>query len=158
MGGEILALFGVAFAAALADLLVPGEEKGGTRQFLHFLTALVVLLLLLRPFLSLLGGADGFLQGNLEWEQDETVKADYEQVFADAVASRSAVELKEGLSDLLQEEFGIAQGDCEITVALSDSGELERVAVFLSGAALLRDPEQIENRLSELFDCTVEVR
>mgnify|MGYP003298878733 CR=1 FL=1 len=35
----VLALFGVVFAAALADLLIPTEDGGGTRQFLHFLTA-----------------------------------------------------------------------------------------------------------------------
>ncbi len=158
MSAAILALFGVVLAAALADMLVPAEDAGGTRQFLHFLTALVVLTLLLRPFLSLLGSADGFLQGEVEWAEGDDVKTDYEEIFTDAVASRSATELKEGLYALLLEEHGIRQEDCEIGVVLTDSGELSSISVFLSGKALMNDPKDIERDLLERFDCAVEVR
>ena len=158
MGGAILALFGVVLAAAIADLLIPGEERGGTRQLLHFLTALSVLLLLLSPFRSLLQNAEGFLQGEIEWGEEEVQKSDFEKRLSEAVANRSAVQLREGLAELLQQKYGIASSDLEITVELSEQGELRRISVFLKGAALLQDPEEIRQDLLKLFSCDVEVR
>ena len=158
MSGAILALFGVVFAAAIADLLIPGEEKGGTRQFLHFLTALTVLLLLVSPLRSLLQNADGFLQGEIEWSEDGVEKSDFEQQFSTAIANRSATQLKEGLYTLLQQKYGISPDDCEIAVALNAQGELESISVLLKGAALLQDPGEIQQYLLKEFSCQVEVR
>ena len=157
MGGDILALFGVVLAAAVADLLVPSEE-GGTRQAMHLLTALVVLILLLRPFLAFLGSAEDFWQGDVSFAETEQGKEDFEKMLSDAVSARSAEELKTGLGALLQTEYGVAPQDCEIRVELSDTGELARIAVFLSGKALTVDPRKIEQDLYERFFCVVEVR
>ena len=142
MSGAMLALFGVVLAAAIGDLMIPGEEKGGTRQFLHFMTALCVLLLLLSPFRSFVQSTDDLLRGEL----------------SDAVASRSAAELKEGLLALLQEKYGIAPTDQEVAVVLNERGELCRVSVLLKGEALLKDPEEIREDLLEMLSCEVEVR
>lgn len=158
MGGAILALFGVVLAAAIADLLIPGEEKGGTRQFLHFLTALSVLLLLLSPFRSFLQNADEFLQGEIEWGEEEVQKSDFEKKLSEAVANRSAAQLKEGLATLLEQRYGISPSDCEIAVLLNEQGELGSISIYLKGAALLQDPEQIRQDLLEMFSCDVEVR
>ena len=158
MSGSILALFGVVLAAAIVDLLIPGEEKGGTRQFFYFLTAMAVLLLLLSPFLFLLNGAEEFLRGEIEWSKEEVQKSDFEKQFSEAIANRSAVQLKEGLRDMLQEKYGIAPEQCEITVVLDADGGLSRRALRLKGEGLLRDPGKIQRYLSEQFLCEVEVR
>ena len=157
MGGDILALFGVVLAAAVAELLIPSQE-GGTRQAMHLLTALVVLILLLRPFLSFLGSAEELWQGDISWTESGQDTEDFENILADAVAKRSAEELKKGLYVLLLEEYDVAAQDCEIRVALNDTGELVSISVFLSGKALARDPEVIERDLYERFACVVEVR
>lgn len=158
MSGAMLALFGVVLAAAIGDLLIPGEEKGGTRQFLHFLTALSVLLLLLSPFRSLLQSADGFLQGEIEWSEEEVKKSDFEKKLSEAVANRSAAQLEQGLAALLEQQYGIARENQEIAVLLDEQGELRRISVFLKGAALLHDPEEIRQDLLKRFSCDVEVR
>lgn len=158
MGAEILALFCVVLAAALADLLICGEEGSGTRQVFHFLTALVVLALLLRPFLFMLGGAEDFFEGEFSFGDTEVSKEDFEKQWEEAVASRSAVELEKGLKELLNTEYGIAAEDCEVAVTLADTGELSRIDVFLSGVALTKDPEVIEKALQKQFECQVEVR
>ena len=158
MSGAMLALFGVVLAAAIGDLLIPGEEKGGTRQFLHFLTALSVLLLLLSPFRSFLQSADGFLQGEIEWSEEEVKKSDFEKKLSEAVANRSAAQLTQGLAALLEQQYGIARENQEIAVLLDEQGELRRISVFLKGAALLHDPEEIRQDLLKWFSCDVEVR
>lgn len=157
MGAEILSLFGVVLAAVLADLLVP-TENGGMRQFLHFLTAMVLLVLLLRPFLSVLGGTESILRGDVQWPQGEENAEEYERIFRQTVTDRSAAELREGLFDMLYREYGIAEENCEIRVQLTKEGELSEISIFLSGSALLHDPEEIECDLREKFECTVEVR
>jgi|GEM_PF-1882916 len=158
MRGSIFALVAVTLAAAIIEVMMPGEENSGTRYFLRFLTALFVLMILLRPFLSLLGMGDDFLRGELEWTQSEHVESDFKAQFEQAIANRSAIQLKERLAVYLQNEFGLSQTSFELGVVLDASGELEQISVRLVGAGLLRDPAEIEAALMDLFDCTVEVR
>ena len=158
MRGEILALFGVVLAAVLAEYLIPGEQGGGARQALHFLTALVVLILLLRPFLGTLGEARAFFDGEIFVQTEQTDTQDFDRIFQAAVADRSAADLEEGLASLLWEEYSIAPECCEIRVSLGNEGELESIWVFLSGAALLQDPSEVEQDLEQRFSCAVEVR
>ena len=157
MSGTVLALFGVAVAAALGEMLIPGAESGGTHRFLQFLTALVMLVLVLQPFLARLSDANGFLDGEVEWREPD-VQAEYEQIFSDAVANRSAVQLREGLVRLLQAEYGIEPQNCEVGVVLGKDGMPEKIGVILSGKALLQDPDEIQRMLHERFGCEVEVR
>ncbi|MBR6726733.1 MAG: hypothetical protein IKM08_00935, partial [Clostridia bacterium] len=82
----------------------------------------------------------------------------YEQVFSDAVSARSAEMLKEGVLELLREEFSVDGTQCEVTVILGEDGALQRIGIRLRGGGLLRDPKQIEERLLALFSCEVEVR
>lgn len=156
MSGAVLALFGVAVAAAIGELLMPCEE-GGTRRFLQFLTALVVLVLILQPFLSLLSSADGFFSGEVE-QEEEDVRAAYEQTFSHAVANRSAEQLKRGLIQMLESEYGIAPEDCEVGVTLDEEGRPQQIRVLLSGKGLLQSPHEIAAGLKEKFNCDVEVR
>lgn len=158
MRGEMLALFGVVLAAVLAEYLIPGEQGGGARQALHFLTALVVLILLLRPFLGALGEAREFFDGELSIQTDREDVQDFDGIFQSAVASRSAAQLESGLASLLWQEYGIAAECCEIRVALDAEGELDGIWVFLSGTALLQDPSEVEQDLEQRFSCEVEVR
>ena len=158
MRGEILALFGVVLAAVLAEHLIPSEQGGGARRALHFLTALVVLILLLRPFLGALGEAREFFGGELSVQTGQEEVPNFDRIFQAAVADRSAADLAAGLSFLLWEEYGIAAECCEIRVSLNAEGELEGIWVFLSGTALLQDPSEVERDLEQRFSCAVEVR
>jgi hypothetical protein len=156
MSGAVLALFGVAVAAAVVELLVPPAE-GGTRRFLQFLTALAVLVLILRPFLSRLSETDGLLLGDVD-RGDEAMRSEYERIFSEAVESRSAEQLRQGLKQLLEAEYGIEPQDCEVSVTPGEDGMPERILVVLSGKAILRDPDGIEDMLRDKFGCEAEVR
>ena len=158
MSGELLALFGVVLAAAVAELMIPAEGRAGTRSFLHFLTALAVLVLMLHPLFSSLSAAEDLFGGELSWGEETVEEPDYEAVFERAVAARSAVQLRAGLQDMLEREYGGAPESCEIGIVLNEAGELQRITVILSGAALLQDPAEIQSALGELLPCVVEVR
>lgn len=157
MSAGILGLFGVCVAAGMGEMLLPGDEKSSTRRFLRILIALALLLLLARPMLGLLGGGEGWLGG--DWGADaEGGEQNFEEILQGAVAKRSAEDLRAGLHAFLESEFDIAAEDAEIAVSLEKGGELRRVAVYLSGKALLVDPEEIEQAIVGLLGCDVEVR
>lgn len=158
MSGTVLGLLGVTLAAAMGELLLPLEGKGGTKAFLHFLTALILLLLLVRPFFTFLQTEELPLPGELAFADEEALAADYQQMFSEAVAARSADQLREGVTSLLAQKFQLSEESLWVGVVLNGDGELQEIAVRLSGEALLCDPQEIEAYLKEYFTCKVEVR
>ena len=156
MQNEILALFGVCIALGMSELLLPGEENGGTRRLLRFLAALAVFLLILTPFAGFLQKSEELFVKEPLFEEEQTAK--FEQVFEQAVLEQSSKDLEAGLLALLEKEYGIEAKNCTVLISFAPDGTLARVSIFLSGAALLSDPEEIELELSERLACTVEVR
>ena len=156
MSEGILSLFGVALGGAIADILLPGKPKGPLRRALGVLVSLTLLLLILRPVMGLIRDEGGFLEGVIPEIGGE--QTDFEAIFADTVAKRSASELEKGIVQLLERDFGIAERDCAVGVLLDGQGELLSVSVRLSGKGLLVDPRAVEQALGELLNCLVEVR
>ena len=156
MQGEILALFGVCIALGMSELLLPGEENGGARRMMRFLATLAVLLLILTPFTEFLQSNKGLFEGEVELEQGDI--ADYERILSQAVQEQSGKDMESGLLSLLEKEYGISRENCTVVLYFSPDGTPDRVCVFLSGAALFADPEELENDLEKRLGCTVEVR
>jgi hypothetical protein len=157
MGNTVLGLFGVLFAATLAELLLPGEEGRGTKGVLRLLTALAVVLLLIRPALPYLQGTPAFPFEELVGQSEDVEKA-YEEIFSRAVRSGSERELKAALKKLLSSEYGIAQDDAYIKVYFDGKGALLRVEIYLSGLAILEDPDKIAADIGGRLGCETEVR
>lgn len=155
MQGTVLALFGAALAAGLAELLLPSEE-GGTAKVFRLLISLVILLLILTPFLGFLQKSEEMLSGEPTFEEQPS--ADLEQIFSDTVNAQGKAEFEKGLYALLEREYGIARENATLLVRFDPSGELAGVSIYLSGAALLQDPDVLERELSKRLGCTVEVR
>ena len=155
MGGALAGLFAVCLSAALLDLLSPGDRDKGVRQGLHLLVALAVLLLLLQPFLGFLRTADEVPAPFLE---NETQRDEYETIFRSTVTAAAAEELRAGLYRLLAEDYGIDKAQARLALSFDGDGALTRVQVFLSGKALLRDPDALAADLAEKLGCQVEVR
>ncbi len=156
MQKELFALFCVCLAAAMGEILLPEGAKSGTKRVFHFLITLAVLVLILTPFLRLLGDHSSFLKGEIEWEQQEIT--DYDDIFENAVNKQSETDLREGLYGLLAREYGIKEEHCQIVIHFDTDGSLRRVSLFLSGAALTQNPKTLEKDLSQRLCCIVEVR
>ena len=155
MQGTVLALFGAALAAGLAELILPNEEEGTARVF-RFLISLIVLLLILTPFLGFLQKSENLLISEPSFEETEI--ADFEQLFFDTVQSQSKAEFEKGLYDILAHKYGIARENVTLLVRYDNGGALTSVSVYLSGSGLLQDPVALERALSQKLSCTVEVR
>ena len=118
--------------------------------------ALTVLVILATPLLSFLR-TDPFSNA-LTLDVEEGEMQVYQQIFDDALQAQSAQDLKGGLALLLQHEYGIAEGECEILVFFATDGTLQRVSIYVTGAALTVDPIALQEDLRERLKCPVEVR
>jgi hypothetical protein len=157
MGNTVLGLFGVCIAAALSELLLPSDEGQGTKAVLRVLVSLAVLLLLIRPVLPYLRIAPNLALEELVGESEDTT-AHYQEIFERAVRLQSEGDLKAGLLALLDEEYGIAEDEAYIKVYFEDTGALVRVEIYLSGKALLQDPDVLAADISARLGCETEVR
>lgn len=155
MQDTVLALFGAALAAGLAELLLPSEEEGTTKLF-RFLISLVILLLILTPFFGFLQKSEDLFTKDLTIEEKQ--EAEFEQIFSDTVQAQGKAEFEKGLYSLLAREYGIDKESVTLLVRFDASGALAGVSVYLSGTGLLQDPVALERALTEKLGCTVEVR
>ena len=156
MREHIFTLFCVCLVSAIGEIILPDGAKNSTRKAFRFLSCLVVLLLILTPFLRILGDCDTLFKGELEWTEQDT--AQYEGLLEHAVIAQSEKELREGLCLILQNEYGVTESDCKILITFDESGALLHVSVFLSGNAISKNPSVIERDLAGRLNCSVEVR
>ncbi|MBQ9778337.1 MAG: hypothetical protein IJW22_05360 [Clostridia bacterium] len=152
----ILLLFGICFCFALCELLLPTEGASGTRRLLRFLLSRTVGASLATPLLSFLR-SDPFKNG-LQLEFEEGEQAVYQEIFENAMQAQSEQDLRAGLALLLQREYGIAKGECEILVFFAADGSLQRICIYVSGVSLTVDPLWLQGELEKRFDCVIEVR
>ena len=155
MQGTVLALFGAALAAGLAELLLP-REQGGTGKLFRFLISLVVLLLILTPFMDFLQESQTLISGEITFEEQQS--ADFEQIFSDTVQIQGKAEFEERLYALLETTYGLPRKNVTLLTRFDANGSLVGISIFLSGTGLLQDPVKLENSLSQKLGCTVEVR
>ena len=157
MTATVLGLFGVCLAAGLAEMLLPGEEGRGTKAALRALTALAVLLLISRPILPYFSkNLDFSLETLLGEAPDRTEQ--YEAIFESALSVGGEQELVRALLALLEAEYGIGQEDAHVKVYFDRDGAPTRVAITLSGRALLCDPDEIAADIRARLGCETEVR
>ena len=157
MGNTVLGLFGVCLAAALSELLLPGDEGRGTKATLRVLVSLAVVLLLVRPVLPYLRQSSDFSFESLVGESEDPT-AEYEEIFEHAVSVGSEQELRQGLQRVLQNEYGIEENDVYIKIHFDRAGELSRVEIYLSGRAQSADLNAIRTDISARLQCETEVR
>jgi hypothetical protein len=152
----LLHLFTLLLATALLSLLWGKETERGPRGALRNATALVVLLLMLRPLSSLVKWEP---TGEFPFgENAASLEEHYRLIFEAALANRGEADLINGLHDLLYATYGIEVKDAVISVRFGTEDTLEFIRVTLGGRALLQDPRLIQADLENRFQCTVEVR
>ena len=156
MQATLLGLFGVLLFASLLCLLRLRAQAGGPWGAFAPLTALVVLLLMLRPLTA-------FLKSDLvpmpDGVRDEAqLEEHYRELLENALTTQGENDLKSGVHTLLEERFGIQVKDAQIRVEYNGDGGISALRVTLRGAALLQDPRRVKSELENILKCTVEVR
>ena len=151
----ILSLFGICLLAGVCEILLP-PEANAARRAIRTLTALVVLLLILAPIADFLQNSDGL--SFEEFSSEASGQEDFEEIFANALATQCELDLEAGVAQLLQAEFGVSPDDCSVDARLDTDGNISYIRIRLVGKALLLDPTVIQSALAARLGCLVEVR
>ena len=150
----IFSIIGASLIAAVITLFLP--EGREISKYVKLLVSLAVICVIANPF----GNSSGKLEiseffSSLIPEQSVGGEEKYYGVLTD-IGER---ELEKKLQTLICEKFSISADDIEITVeAHEENGvlTLDRVAVGLYRAAVLKNPYEIEEYVSELVGCDCE--
>ena len=158
MKSYFLSLIAASMIAALVGILSPSGEKGGIAKHVKLLTSLFLVCVLISPLKQTLSGLRDWINGVPELPSVEVPEKDpYKQQMEEALQGASTAYFTQMLTQMLEQQFSITTGEVRCNVQWhSENGTLTpvRVTVILSGKAIWRDPEQIEQFVQELLGCT----
>ena len=157
MNTYLFAFVATALVVALCRILAPDSGGEGLSKHLRLLTALLLVVALLSPIRSLIDGAQRLINGELElpWIERPT-EEDYTEDLQGALDAASASYVADMLTQTVEEHFAISRGDVRCTIEWERHGEQlspKQVTVILSGSAIWKDPEEIEQFVTALLGC-----
>ena len=153
MKSYLYALLLVALATALVGILSPDGEKGGMGKHLRLLSSLLLICVLIAPLKSGIASLLEWSRGEIRIPglEEPDPEADRLQ-FQEQLDNASREYICQMLTQTLEQEFSIPSG--EVRCMIQWDGETPTlVTVVLSGSAIWKDPEIIEEYVSTLLDC-----
>lgn len=154
MKGYIITVICVSIIGSLVSLLSPDGESGGLGRNTRQIFGLCVIIICIIPIKDMINGINELnieLVGDaIEGESDR-----YEELFNEAYGEAELKNLKNGIKQMLLDKFDIDMSENDVSVALSESGNIDRISITLYGSAVFKDTGAIEDYLSQLFDCEI---
>lgn len=150
----VIGLTALAFLASIIASLSP--DQGKTTHRLKFLCSLVLISSLISP---LIGFVESVSTVGLDFVGELEVY-DNEQLFIDSLAKLSADELESSLADVIAQRFDIERKNVSVDVEYRTDGDsmtVTRAVVRLTGAAILKDPYEIEAFVLDRFGLECDV-
>lgn len=147
MRAYLLSLLGVALAVTLVDLLVPERGKSAVR----LLSALILLCVIAAPLPKAFRAVRDYTLPDSTGE----LQAKYEKKLQEAMDFASKTYLVQTITSLICTQFDLndQQVRCKVVWQAGEAAVPERITVILSGSAIWKDPEEIENFVSKLVGC-----
>ena len=143
----------------LIGMLYP-DDNSGVHRALDFCLSLCLLIAVVAPMGGILRDAGEMMKENvIEFVIPEADMSAEEAVSA-LIAEESSEMIEARLEELICDEFGLVHERVAITasVSVNDSGvSLDRLTVWLSGAALATDPREIKSFLTQYTDAECEI-
>ncbi len=151
-------MIGISVIGSLISVLAPVGEGGGINKNIRLVFGLCVAIVCIKPIVDIVDGVYELDIGSIvEMPEQESEK--YDDIFDMSYTSAEVEELKRGVKQMLSDRFGIEEHECSVSVKLYEKAggekELERMYITLSGAAILKNTEEIENYLSHIFNCEI---
>jgi hypothetical protein len=150
----IVSIVALSIFASAVILLSPEGKNGGIAKHLRLLSALCLLAVITDPLLSFVKKLSSPSTEDLTHILIEGVgESDAEDIFLESISDFSASSLQNELERLICLNFGIDKSDISVSTAhtkTSDGISFSSVTVKISGMAILKDPRDIENYVTEL--------
>ena len=146
MKSYLLSILAMSLLASVCLLLLP--EKAALKKGLSFLSALLLLSLLLSPLMGVAGELSEFFSGDLFsaeiWEEEYRKESDA------ALSGYSKDYLEALVKERLMEHFSLREGDLRVAISF-DGGEPKQVLLLLSGKAIWQDSARLESFVEALL-------
>jgi hypothetical protein len=147
----------VALVAGVTQMLAPASSKSGIGKYVKFLSDLCVLCALTLPISDMYSHIGEIKDYVIEiFDSEVDYYDEYKGIFQENLDDLTKDELCSKISGLVREKFGISEGDVKVNVIFSGE-KLKTVEIFLGGAAILKNPYEIESYVSSLLKCEVTV-
>lgn len=157
MKAYLVTLIAASLIAALVGILSPSGEKDGISKHMKLLTSLFLVCVLISPLQGMIEGLGSLLDGSTELPGLDAPEEDsYTQQMNEALNNASTVYFTQMLTQMLETQFSISTGDVRCAVQWEKKNETlspTRVSVILSGKAIWKDPQAIEDFVSDLLGC-----
>lgn len=157
MGTYLISLIAAALVAALVGILTPEGAGGGIAKHMRLLIALFLLCALISPIKETITSLMDFANGELPLpELGDVGEEDYQKALEEAMSTSSKAYLVQLLTQGIEREFSIADGEVRCAVRWNDAKDdlrPTRVTVILSGRAIWCDPAPIEQYVTNLIGC-----
>lgn len=153
MKSYLYALLLVALATALVGILSPDREKGGMGKHLRLLSSLLLICVLIAPLKSGIASLLEWSRGEISIPGLETPDPEVDRLqFQEQLDDATREYVCQMLTQTIEQEFSIPTGEARCMIRW-DGDTPTLVTVVLSGSAIWKDPEVIENYVSALLDC-----
>ncbi len=148
----------ISVIGSLISMLAPDGEGGGIGKSMQLCLGLCVVLVAVNPIKDIVYQVNNLDIGEIAGGYGES-EDKYGDYFDSAYTAAEIENLKEGIYSLLSDRYGIDRGECRLSVRLFESEEtkkeIESIYITLSGMAIFKNTEEIEEYLGELFACEI---
>lgn len=159
MNGYVTTLIGTVIICSLAAMLTP--EENGMLGYVKLAAGLCVLCVAIAPLTSFIGAVMNFELGDGFFGDGSGDENNFGQIYEESLLGAGQSSASEGLRVMICREFGLSADDIQVNVKLNDEGEEylpESVTVVLvGGKAILTDPHDVINYVTELLGCRCEI-
>ena len=155
MGSFIVILCATGLVNGAIGMISPDGEL---KKYVRLVGALCILLAMVAPiYESVVSGEldlDNYFSDMVEKEEQ------YKDVYAEYLADGSRKEAEAMLEASICEKFNLKSDDIAVKAELVRKGDgyaLDRIGIYVSGSAILRDPRELVAYVEELAECECEV-
>ena len=151
----IFGIIGVSILVGVIDVICP--DGGGFKKYMRLLSGLTVAVMLLSPMGNILSYFSTSFWGELDGMiYEESEREEYQDRLYESLENASRESIEESIEKILYERFDIKSGDADASAELERvDGELvvKKLMVILRGAAIFKDPYEIEEYFASLLGC-----
>ena len=155
MKDYLLALLSTALLTSLVGILAPAGIRGSTARHLRLLCSLVLLCVLISPLKDAGGSLRDALEQLLPPSVDSAPDGEREAL-QEALDEASVGYFLARLTESLEQHFSIESGCVRVRLRWERTEEgltPTHATVLLSGSAIWKDPEEIEQFVTALLGC-----
>ena len=140
-------------------ILLSVPKNGTVYRYLSVAVILCVSAVVVLPVADFIVSLDGVFKIDFD-DFSENGMNHYESIFEEGIADSLYPSVEEYIYRSLENEFGIAREDCEVSVEFNTRGDviaLERITVFLKNNARFKDTGKISRYFEDNLVCIVDV-